>query len=412
MRLSQGGLAYLAPAYSRAETLPIAAADQEYRLIGFTSDTHLLLVTAGVASWTPIRDIKWGSTVVQSLPSGNIGDVRRAQLATLERLRYFRTEGDDSMVQIGKAHLTANHPIFTPKGWLPASQAAAQGYGLLSSAKKSSHLCDLQLSTGGNILINTPTTHDLASTYIEAATQGYSSLSSPTYTVPRTCPRYGPIALTKPSYAQATSLQHKGGPERPILPFSPGTQAPPKAIADGDATAKGHTEETSIFRDGSRSHHEQTSRAQAMGRDGIDGAKGTHGGSEESAADVSSQWDTTDTTNTTSHGPPTFSTLADSVNLTHPQSEGSGTPDTHSDILIQTPMGEEVPEHEVRWEPNPYSVVDGDSPQLLEIVPGHHIFQSSGLAISLCKLVGTDSRSQLSRHRHIASKPGTTLFTG
>jgi len=395
VRLNQGCLDSIVPSHSMAETLPTPVEEQEYRLIpSFTSDTHILLFTAGVASWTQIRDIKWGSTVIQSLPSGNIGDVRRAQLATLEKVWYFETEGDDFMVQIGKAHLTANHPILTPEGWLPASQAAAQGYGLLSSAKEFSHLCGLQLSTGGNILINTPTTHDLASVYIEAATQGYSSLSSPTYTVPRTGPRHGSAGPTKPSYAQATSLQHKGGPERPILLLSPGTHAPPKAIADLDATAKGHTEETSIFRDGSRSHHEQTSRAEAMGTGRIDGAKGARGGSEESAADVFSQRDTTDTTNTTSHGTPTFSTSANSVNITHPQSEGSGTPDTYSDILIQTPKGEGVPEHEIRWGLNPYSVEDGDSSQLLEIEPGHHIFRPSRLAISLCKMVGTDSRSQ------------------
>jgi len=238
--------------HSTAETFPTQAAGQEYRLTpSFTSDTHILLLTAGVASWTPIRDARWGATVIQSLPYGNVGDVRRAQLATLEKVWFFEEEGDDIIVQIGKAHLTANHPIHTAEGWLLASQAAARGYGLLSSVREFSQLCGLQLATGGNILINTSTTHDLASVYIEAATLGYSFLSSPeplngnfpTYAVQMTGPRHGSAGPTKPSYSQVTTLHHKGVSKRPIPLFTPETHASPKVIAVRDETAKGHTGE-------------------------------------------------------------------------------------------------------------------------------------------------------------------------
>ena len=53
-----------------------------------------------------------------SLPSGNIGDVSGAQSATLEKVWIFEEEGDEiDIVQIGKAYITANHPILTVDGW-------------------------------------------------------------------------------------------------------------------------------------------------------------------------------------------------------------------------------------------------------------------------------------------------------
>jgi len=226
---------------------------QEYRLTpSFTSDTHILILTAGVASWTQIRDARCGATVIKSLPSGNVEDVSGAQSATLERVWLFEEGGDDiDMVQIGKAYLTADHPILTVDGWLLASQAAAKGYGQLPSERKFSQLCGLQLATGGNILINTSTTQDLASVYIEAATLGYRFLSSPeplngnfpTYAVQKTGPRYGSADQTKPSYSQVTTLHHKRVSKRPIPLFTPETHASPKSIAGSDKTAKGHTGE-------------------------------------------------------------------------------------------------------------------------------------------------------------------------
>ena len=71
-------------------------------------------VKAGEASWIQIGDARRGATAIQSLPSGNIGDVSGAQSATLEKVWIFEEEGDEiDIVQIGKAYITANHPILT-----------------------------------------------------------------------------------------------------------------------------------------------------------------------------------------------------------------------------------------------------------------------------------------------------------
>jgi len=53
-----------------------------------------------------------------------------------------------------------------------------------------------------------------------------------------------------------------------------------------------------------------------------------------------------------------------------------------------------VPEHEICWVPNPHSRAGGDNLQLLEIVPGHYHFEASFFATNLCKMVGTNPRSQ------------------
>ena len=53
-----------------------------------------------------------------------------------------------------------------------------------------------------------------------------------------------------------------------------------------------------------------------------------------------------------------------------------------------------MPAHEIRWEPSPCNRNGGDYLRLLEIVPGHYLFRSSDFASDLCKLVGTDLRSQ------------------
>ena len=487
-------------------TQPIQAAVQEYRLTpSFTSDTHILLLTAGVARWTQIRDARGGATVIQSLPSGNVGDVRRAQLATLQRVWFFEEEEDDIIIQIGKAYLIANHPILTAEGWLLASQAAAKGYGQLPSDREFSQLCGLQLATGGNVLINTSTTQDLASVYIEAATLGYSFLSSPeplignfpTYAVQKTGHRYGSADQSKPSYSQVTTLHPKRVSERPIPLFTPETHASLKSIAVSDKTAQGpvgepttglsalgaqtaqripeecsgdldaartgsqgtrptgnqqsgrvvmqgdgtggadegheavrraqdnregntgnatsargstgptlprlpasssaglNNEQTSqgliksIMHDDSLSHPEKTSRVLA-----IWASEAARGGIDGTAADVHSQRVTTDTTNTTCHATPAIGTPANSASVTHSQPGGSGTPDTYSDILIQTPKGEGVHEHEIRWGPNPQSEDGGHNLELLEVEPGHHLFRASRFALDLCKMVDTDPRSQ------------------
>jgi len=236
------------PSHPTVETQPVQVAVQEYRFTpSFTIDTHILILKAGVASWTQIGDARRGATVIQSLPSGNIGDVSGAQSAILERVWIFEGGGDDiDIVQIGKAYLTANHPILTVDGWILASQAAAKGHGKLPSDREYPQLFSLQLATGGNILINISTTQDLLSVYTEAATMGYRFLSpsdSLNGALQGTGPRDGSVAQTKPSYSQVTALNLKRPLKRPILPptlVTPETHASPKFIADSRKTAKGH----------------------------------------------------------------------------------------------------------------------------------------------------------------------------
>jgi len=120
------------------ETQLEQATAQEYWLIPSpTSDTYILILKAGEASWIQIGDARRGATVIQSLPSGNIGDVSGAQSATLEKVWIFEEEGDEiDIVQIGKAYITANHPILTVDGWMLAGQAAAKGHGKFLSDRE------------------------------------------------------------------------------------------------------------------------------------------------------------------------------------------------------------------------------------------------------------------------------------
>jgi len=66
---------------------------------------------------------------------------------------------------------------------------------------------------------------------------------------------------------------------------------------------------------------------------------------------------------------------------------GRGLLAKHQEIFILTLNGEEVPEHEIRWELNPHRK-NGKTLQLLEIAPGHHLFKASSLAEKLYKLGG------------------------
>jgi len=76
---------------STAESQPDLEVVQEYRLTPhFTSDTHILILKDEVASWTPIWKVKRGCTVMQTLPSGNIGELKGAQWATLEQVLFFK----------------------------------------------------------------------------------------------------------------------------------------------------------------------------------------------------------------------------------------------------------------------------------------------------------------------------------
>ena len=107
-----------------------ATAQKNWLTPSLTPDTHILILKADKATWIPIGDAKRGATVIQSLPSGYIGDVSGAQSATIERVWTFGRVGDViDIVQLGNAYITANHPIHTVDGWMMSSHAAAKGHG-------------------------------------------------------------------------------------------------------------------------------------------------------------------------------------------------------------------------------------------------------------------------------------------
>ena len=99
------------------------------------------------------------------------------------------------------------------------------------------------------------------------------------------------------------------------------------------------------------------------------------------------------------HATPAAGTPTAHANATYLQGGESKNPDTFSDILIQNSKGEGVPSHELRWESSPYKKKGGDHLRLLELVPGHYFYRSSDVASDLCKLVGTDLRSQFYKNQ-------------
>jgi len=188
-----------------------------------------LILTAGVASWTQIRDVRGKATVIQTLPSGNIGDVSGAQLATLEKV-WMCDGGEDEfdIVQVGKAYITANHPILIGEDWMLASQAAEKGHGKLSYDRDYSQLCSLQLATGGNVLINISISPDLPHVYTETATMGCRFLppsnplnrNFPIYDLQGTDLRNDSVAQTRPSYSQVLEYNLTRWAVKPILPLT------------------------------------------------------------------------------------------------------------------------------------------------------------------------------------------------
>jgi len=67
------------------------------------------------------------------------------------------------------------------------------------------------------------------------------------------------------------------------------------------------------------------------------GDKGVRGDSDGNVGGVLPQRDTTDIAHITYHAAPANGGSTDSASVAHPQSGGSGTPGTYSDILIQEP---------------------------------------------------------------------------
>jgi len=172
-----------------------------------------------------------------------------AQSATIEKVWTFGRRRDEiDIVQLGKAYITAHHPIHTVDGWMMASQAAAKGQGQVLSGRVYPKLYSLQLVTGGNIIIDTSTSPDLPSTHIEAATMGYHPTSSTETSPPTLCRRSALETAWRPSQAQPSYSQVLqlilqellSWPIPQLTPSGPETNAPPEFIAAIEKNVRGH----------------------------------------------------------------------------------------------------------------------------------------------------------------------------
>jgi len=334
-----------------------------------------------------------------------------------------------------------------------ASQAAARGYGKLLSDREYPNLCSLQLRNGGNIIINTSTSPELPPAHTEATTMGHRFLppsnllnrNFPTYSLQETGLRDGSGAQTRPSYSQVIKFNRSGLSSRPppqTTPLSPETHVPPELIDASEKGGTGHTgkpmtdtsatihldtktaqrtlEQYSGDLDAAKTDTNrieplgpQQSRREGMQENGpgyVDDGLGTglrvqvnRDGDTSCAAEVQSHRVMTDTT--CQAIPSATCPNIHSPSVTEPGLNGRRTPENRQEILLQTPNGEAVPEHEIRWGPNPHSRAGGDNLQLLEIVPGHHQFIASFYAQNLCKMVGSDPRSQFYKTPPIVASP-------
>jgi len=224
-------------------------AKEDWPTPSFTPDTHILIRNADKASWIQPGNASRGATVVQSLPSGNIEDLRGATSTTIETVYQLeRPAGGIDIVQIGKAYITAHHHIQTVEGWMTARQAADRGHGTFLSDHVYPKFYSLLLVVGGNIIFNTSASPDQAPTQIEAATMGYVflPLAKPPNTNTPTCPRQetGPrdsrAAQAQLSYCQVAQRQLTGMSDWPTLqsvPLAPKTTArlESKTVTEGGA---------------------------------------------------------------------------------------------------------------------------------------------------------------------------------
>jgi len=89
-----------------------------------TPDTYLLTSNAGKAIWTQLRTIDKGTTVVQSLPSGNIEDLSGALVTTIDSIcPYQRPTDEVALVRLGMTCVAAHLHIKLEDEWMTALQA-------------------------------------------------------------------------------------------------------------------------------------------------------------------------------------------------------------------------------------------------------------------------------------------------
>jgi len=162
-----------------------------------------------------------------------------------------------NIVQIGKAYITANHPIQTVDGWMTAGQAADRGHGKVLSDRVHSKFYSLHLVAGGNIIINTSASPDQPPTQIEAATMGYRFVPSAklpnkkfsTYSLWEAGLRDGLAAQAKPSYCHVTQRRLQGLSSRPTsqsTPLAPKINAQPESKIVIKRAAREHKGEPKV----------------------------------------------------------------------------------------------------------------------------------------------------------------------
>jgi len=195
-----------------------------------TPDTYLLTTHAGKAIWTQLGTIAIGTTVVQSLPSGQTEDLGGALVTTIESIcPYQRPTGEAALVRLGMACVAAYLHIKIEDEWMTALQATQRGHGTLLQEHTYPQLLSLRLQGGGNILINTSNSAVELPTLTGVVTAGYrADLSSEPkserfITYPLHDGQAGELraALAKPSYCDVIRHSLKEGMERQTPPVSP-----------------------------------------------------------------------------------------------------------------------------------------------------------------------------------------------
>jgi len=97
-----------------------------------------------------------GNTVVQPLPSGRSDDLSMALMTTILTVCIFDCpEAKIDLLQVGEAYITAHHHIYTDDRWMTARQAATNGLIKLWIDQACDRVYSLNLTQGGNILVNT-----------------------------------------------------------------------------------------------------------------------------------------------------------------------------------------------------------------------------------------------------------------
>ena len=84
-----------------------------------TPDTYLLTTHADKAIWTQLGTIATGTTIVQSLPSGQTEDLDGALVTTIESIcPYQRLTGEAALVRLGMACVSAYLHIKIEDEWM------------------------------------------------------------------------------------------------------------------------------------------------------------------------------------------------------------------------------------------------------------------------------------------------------